>query len=404
MRKILFLSILGTSGLALAAAGQGCSNSSSTPPPASSDSGTVTDTGVFTNPVDTGTPQPGTDSGPVQGADAGPWTPSNFTLTQAGTVTPIAIDENDNCTASTDDGTWSCGGSSVPTAPPFVNVQLPNAGGDATLWVMSTFTLETTNTLTVSGTKPAIFYVIGAVLINAPIVVTAGELTSGVGVGGSGTTGGVATAGGGGGSYCGLGGTGFPIADSGAAVTAPGARYGNATLIPLLAGTSGGVTAYNGASGGGALQITSSTSITIPAGGSILAGGGVDSVANYATNINGSGGGSGGAILLEAPTVAVAGNLSANGSGGADSTDYGTAATIAASPSLGGGTGGGEGSYGGVLTGGNGTGGTGGALAGGGGGGAGYIRINTSNSSAVAGIITPSIAAVDAGCASIGPL
>ena len=122
--------------------------------------------------------------------------------------------------------------------------------------------------------------------------------------------------------------------------------------------------------------------------------------ANYTTAVNGSGGGSGGAILLEAPSVAIAGNVSANGGSGADNQDYGNLATISASPALGGGTGGGAGSYGSVLNGGPGTGGTGGIYAGAGGGGAGYIRINTSNGT-IGGIITPS---VDAGCTTLGAL
>ena len=323
-------------------------------------------------------------------ADAGPWTPSNFTLSAVSSVTPIAIDENDNCTVDTSDGTWNCGGSSVPMAPPSVPITLSGAAGTATLWVMTSFTLETGNTLTISGTKPAIFYVSGAVLINDAVVVESGELSAGVGVGGAGgnSMGGTALTGGGGGSYCGLGGVGFPVPDGGPAAAA-GVAYGGPTLIPLLGGSAGGATDYAGGSGGGALQITSGTSITIVAGGSILAGGNVDVNANYTTGVNGSAGGSGGAILLESSLGRDRRQRLGEFCGsGSDNQDYGNPATIAASPALGGGTGGGAGSYGSVLTGGPGTGGTGGIYAGGGGGGAGYIRINTSNGS-IGGIITP---------------
>jgi hypothetical protein len=88
-------------------------------------------------------------------------------------------------------------------------------------------------------------------------------------------------------------------------------RYGSASMSPLFGG-SGKALAY----GGGAVQITSSAEIVVKPGGLIDVNGmggvglpGMDHGTDY------TGGGSGGAILLEAPSVTVAGALAANGGG-----------------------------------------------------------------------------------------
>ncbi len=295
MRNVLFCSALGLSGVMLAFVVPACSSSTAVGP--SQDGGTNPDTGVSPvtdsggNPVTDSGGKPGTDSGPITPVDAGPWAPSNFTLAQVGTVTPIAVTQpagdSDACTVSTDDGTWSCNVTGGLTAPPFVQVTLAGAAGSATVWVMSSFTLGTSNKMTINGAKAAIFYVTGPVEIDGPITATAGGLSAGVGVGGTGNPSGNPVTGAGGGSFCGLGGAGFPMEDAGAAVgpaAVPGVAYGTANLIPLLGGSAGGATGYNGGSGGGGFQITSGTSITITAAGSILAGGTVP--ANYATGIN----------------------------------------------------------------------------------------------------------------------
>ncbi|MEM9193645.1 MAG: hypothetical protein AAGF12_31005, partial [Myxococcota bacterium] len=115
--------------------------------------------------------------------------------------------------------------------------------------------------------------------------------------------------GGGGGALCGDGGDGGGA--TGAGGGAGGARI--ATLLrPLIGGNAGGFgtpidsTGGDGGAGGGALQLTSSVSIAVS--GRILAGGGGGGPGTVgpitSDNIGaGGGGGSGGGLLLEAPTI-----------------------------------------------------------------------------------------------------
>jgi hypothetical protein len=207
---------------------------------------------------------------------------------------------------------------------------------------------------------------------------------------GHGGTGFAPTSGWGGGSFCGAGGQGGSSAPP---VPAGGSTYGTANLIPLVAG-SNGYTALGddyflfGSKGGGAIEIVAGQSITVGLFGHIHAGG---QGGTYET----AGGGSGGAILLEAPTVIIHGTLAANGGGGIgignlDGWSNGADGNPSAQPALGGVDGldggtatGGIGSAGTTVNGGNGgppdPNGTG---AGSGGGGAGRIRINTASGSA----------------------
>jgi hypothetical protein len=82
---------------------------------------------------------------------------------------------------------------------------------------------------------------------------------------------------------------------------------------PLMGGCSGGVVTDGDGSGffgdgGGALQLDSSTSVTITSSALIALGGtGGD---------DGGGGGSGGTCIIEAPSVTIAGAIAANGGGG----------------------------------------------------------------------------------------
>ncbi|MDX2090605.1 MAG: hypothetical protein SFX73_22285 [Kofleriaceae bacterium] len=173
-----------------------------------------------------------------------------------------------------------------------------------------------------------------------------------------------------------------------------GGAAGTVELTPLRGGCPGGNTNpatanYFPGAGGGAIQVVSATSITVTQNGSISANGTgargpvgplfclADTPCGY-----GMGGGSGGAILLEAPSITVAGGLYANGGGGTCST-YGSAssgansATPASGQTCSGQTGnGGAGAAGaiGAQPGVNKNGLD--AVGGGGGGGAGRIRIN----------------------------
>jgi hypothetical protein len=155
--------------------------------------------------------------------------------------------------------------------------------------------------------------------------------------------------------------------------------YGPPELVPLMGGSSGGATDMFSDTnhGGGAIELVSGTSVTIGADGVINMGGGRG---RYAM-----GGGSGGGILLEAPTVTVRGVLAANGGGGG-TRNYGGMTAQDGQPnniaahgdgfdSGSGKSSGGFGSAGNMINGGAGSPSTNDYS--GGGGGAGRIRINT---------------------------
>jgi hypothetical protein len=115
------------------------------------------------------------------------------------------------------------------------------------------------------------------------------------------------------------------------------------------------------------------------------------------------GGGSGGSILLVAPSVTVNGILAANGGAGGTAQTAGTNATANDQPALGPPSAG-IGSAAATLNGGSGVMTDGGAALGGGGGGAGRIRINTMSGAATLGpnsVISP---ALGTACATQGNL
>ena len=265
---------------------------------------------------------------------------------------------------------------------------------------LGTVTIASGQILTLNGANPVIIAALGPVDIQGSVNVNGvyaslypgaggwppadnnGAAPQGPGAGGNGLSPTYPTSGAGGGSYCGTGGKG-----AGTGLIAPGGgTYGNAQLIPLLAGSAGGYadnTSYSSFSGG-AVQISSATSIIVRTVGFINAGG--------AGALGG--GGSGGAILLEAPTVTIDGTLAANGGGGGSySAGVGAGATPSNTAAAGIGNGGG-GSAGTTINGTAGQLGDAGINAyGGGGGGAGFIRINTGPGGAVldAGTISPAL-------------
>lgn len=192
---------------------------------------------------------------------------------------------------------------------------------------------------------------------------------------GGGPGGGSATTGGGG-SFCGVG------ADRG------GSQYGNAELVPLMGGSSGGCQGSDdaGGAGGGAIQLVAGVQITVGVGAAVSVGGGGGA---YAAGDDRSGGGSGGAILLEAPKVTMAGTLAANGGAGNDGCgglhgdcDNATNGLSSARPAEGR-EGAGNGSAADTIDGEAGL---------GGGGGAGRIRINSDpEQTTISGVISPSV-------------
>lgn len=278
----------------------------------------------------------------------------------------------------------------------------------------------TAGKVTVTGSKALAIVAFGAVQINGAISVDA----TGFGINGPGAVtndpacaGGNAgpgnssgEAGGGGGGFGTKGGSG----GSGGSPTVAGGTSGGASgtieLVPLRGGCPGGrasnkFNGYAAGGGGGAIQIVSSTSITIADNGFVSANGGggqgpsgpVACIINSPCG-NGESGGSGGGILLEAPVVTVAtnGGIVANGGGGTCSVS-GSAqgGQRSAMPAMGQSCSGNNGSGGngaaaaiGAL---NGAPGSGSFPVGGGGGGAGRIRINVPLGSTFSpvGVVSP---------------
>ncbi len=206
----------------------------------------------------------------------------------------------------------------------------------------------------------------------APIAATADGVGPGAGKAGNETL----HAGGGGGGYCGLGGAG------GGSSTNAGLGYGNPQIVPLVAGSTGATGYGRAGTSGGALQLVAKESIEIATGAVIDAGG--------REGERGAGAGSGGAILIEAPKVIIAGTLVASGGAGGANGPEGNAGErgrvdgqiakggVDSNPS----NNGGNGSSPTVMNGSNGVYVMGAGPAfpdygGGGGGGAGRIRINT---------------------------
>jgi hypothetical protein len=182
-----------------------------------------------------------------------------------------------------------------------------------------------------------------------------GALSSGPGVGGQYY---------GGGAFCGTGGRGFQGASMG------GASYGNASLTPLLGGSRGYDAMNDSGSGGGALQLI--------AGHKIIVAGLLNATGQKGFDAPG---GSGGALLLEAPVIEGAGKLDAHGGAGA--------------PNINTNTGGGAAGAGTMPNGGDAT-----VAYASGGGGAGRIRLNTRTLS-FTGNMDP---AESTGCATVGEL
>jgi hypothetical protein len=334
------------------------------------------------------------------------FTPSNISLAGVDLCGLGAADITANCILDTTDKIQDCTTANVRQ---IVIDQGPNAPKLA-VWLAKSWTIEANATVTVSPTRAVALLALDKIQIDGTITAavqnsgpsaggfsdnTAMANTKGTGPGAGGA--GSAKNAAGGGGYCGVGGTGAALAGGTAAMG--GAMYGNATLIPLIGGSSGG--AGDGApfpgSGGGAIQLVAKNSVTVGALGVVTVGGGGGVSGGAAPGQEANGGGSGGAILIESATVTINGTLAANGGGGGGQAD-GTDATPNATAAAGGGTLGGSGSAAGTAAGSPGK--AGAAVAGAGGGGAGRIRINTASGMAAgAGTHSPSAAS---GCATQG--
>ena len=334
------------------------------------------------------------------------YTPSNLGAStfNAAITGPLTL-SSDNCVLYTDDQIITCASGQNPSMD-MQSVTLAGGAGEAVVFVFTDISIDASSGLQIRGTKPGILVVLGSVNLSGTIDVSAdnfgqsgmaipGVRTSGAGVGAFGNSGG--PQGGGGGSFCGTGGHGAPASSDG---FAPGMPYGNASLVPLWGGSAGGGANTGGAdlangNGGGALQISAAGNIIVH-GGAVINANGSGGVSQG--NEQGEGAGSGGSILLEAPTIQIDGLLEANGGQGSDEKEDGADPPadggVASKAGCIGGNGGAgaqkDGSNGGLVDGGF----------GGGGGGVGWIRLN-GTSVTITGTITPSVAS---GCASKAPL
>jgi hypothetical protein len=283
-------------------------------------------------------------------------------------------------------------------------ISAPGDNAKYAVFVAKNITVNADRILAVGGDRPVILIALEKIELIGGITLTPGQVGGftpdaaqdgkgpGAGKGSSNTT----SSSGGGGGFCGKGGKG------GAATATGGASYGNPTLIPLQGGSSGG--GLFSAMSGGAIQLVAGREIIVRATSYIDASG--DGAV--------TGGGAGGAILLEAPSVKVEAGaaLSVNGgAGGAPGGQSGTRGDRTVTPrpgatnadNINGGNGGAGASIdgtAGVLNAMS----TDGEGSGSGGGGAGYIRINTRTGAAeiaAGAIISPLLTTT---CATQGTL
>ena len=280
------------------------------------------------------------------------------------------------------------------------------AGLPVGLFVIKVKSFATGGDVTVVGTRALVIVSAGTVKITHTLSVSArarlngpGSLLSDTACRGGSTSGnanGWPGAGGGGfGSAGGRGGTGgSPLVQGGL----PGGVSGTTELVPLRGGCPGGrdttdnPSDYAVGAAGGAIQIVSNVKIELADGGFVAANGsgggkfqGLPTVCPTGGPCDhGEGGGSGGAILLEAPVVTVnqlAGVVSNGGGGGCNVDGTGAAGSLSAVPALGSTcqqdpSKGGDGAAGLIAAQNGGNGASGKPVGGGGGGGAGRIRVN----------------------------
>lgn len=348
----------------------------------------------------------GTDAGQNgdMGSDEGAgwtagFTPKNIALDDV--PAPLgSLTLSGNCTIDSDSGAVSC-----------VNEDVAHALADETdadrtpamVFSVVDLTVEASADVRIIGSHPVIIIAQGEARILGALRAVPNEFNAGEafgggfgspaasrqrGLGDGGGGPGTDTVGGSGGSYCGTGGG-----------TAPGAVYGAAEVMPLRGGSAGGSGEVGSSgAGGGAIQIAAATQIDIASSGVIHVGGAGGNFGGEPTQ-PAAGGGSGGAVLLQAPSIRLAGTVSANGGGGGGtgvSSDSGAYATADGVAAAGGTPNGGVGSSVDDPAGSSGTDNAGG------GGGAGWIRLETAMEGLdLSGVLSPS---VETGCASLGDL
>jgi hypothetical protein len=330
--------------------------------------------------------------------------PSNVDLSQIDFTNVGDVVVSKNQTFETALGGVLVGGSGNYTYQELTQTTGPKLG----VFAVKSLTIEAGATVTTVGADALVIVALDTIEIDGnlygnsqeqggiigPSVTNQGDTSFLVGSGsGGGSPGNPSTAGAGAG-YCGTGGNG---ASTSGTPAQGGTTWGSAEIVPLVPGSNGGNGALGeGGNGGGAIQLIAAGSIAVD--GVIHVGGnggwnsGVFDPAGVLSQ-QASGGGSGGSILLEAPTVDVTGTLAANGGGGGGSAVGGDATPDiqVAQGGIGNATraAGGNGSAAAGLNGEDGTS-MQNATSGGGGGGAGRIRINSHASQAsIVGVLSP---------------
>jgi hypothetical protein len=198
---------------------------------------------------------------------------------------------------------------------------LPQQGGPDLLVISANqFNVGQGSSLNVAGSRPVLIAAWDRATVDGDISIAAALGTAGPGAGGavcSGSTGvsgvtGPPGTGGGGGAFQGAGGRGGNVGGLGGAGVGIPAIIRGGCAGGLGGSGNSGVQGPRGA-GGGAIQISAFSSITI--NGLIEAGGGGGGYGR--TNLGAAGGGgSGGFVGLDAPSVTIAGTIAANGGGG----------------------------------------------------------------------------------------
>ncbi|HTR50664.1 MAG TPA: hypothetical protein VMJ10_08150 [Kofleriaceae bacterium] len=238
---------------------------------------------------------------------------------------------------STDTGlVMSLDASTVPSAPPSGAVLVQSSSSvEAYLISIASFTVGSTGSLRVVGTRPLIVASWSTIEIDGTIDVSSTTTQSGAGSDpGPFCTGarqgqtGVATAGSGGGGGGGFGGAGGSGGTGDNPPSALGGAGGSALATPttVFGGCSGAPSGLAGpgaadpnafsagGAGGGAIQLTALDSIHVS--GVINAGGAGGGGAPNDTSCGGGGGGAGGFIGFDAASIALGGVVAANGGGG----------------------------------------------------------------------------------------
>jgi hypothetical protein len=347
---------------------------------------------------------PATSPGVSKEAGGFDFTPSNFDLSKVdfkGVGDVVVTQEH---TFETDNGGLLVGGSGNYTYQEFKQTNGPRLG----VFAVKSLTIEAGALVTTIGKDALVIVALDTIDIEGKLFGNSQEQDGRIGPGvtdqpdmeflmGDGNGGGspgTPSSSAAGAGYCGMGGAGASMLGDPAQ---GGTIWGNDAIVPLVPGSNGGNGGVgSGGNGGGAIQLVAADSISVA--GVIHVGGkggwnsGVfDSTGNLSQQA--SGGGSGGSILLEAPTVDVHGTLAANGGGGGGNVLGGDATPDIQAAKGGAGddthAAGGDGSSGAGLNGEDGTS-KKDATSGGGGGAAGRIRINARASQAtIIGVLSP---------------